>query len=165
MSGLLMKTVGFIDENVLSLYTVLLALCAVSAIGMWGTFRKMNISSVRAVIPFDNVNCLFELCWKHSMFNIWLTVVLTESLIFILSLVSYGSNADAAVRMFTVFMALAMVNLVIHSVLYYKVGKNFGKSVPFRIGLIVLTPFFMSILGWGESRYLLPPHGKEECYI
>lgn len=45
-------------------------------------------------------------------------------------------------------------------VMCVKLAKSFGKGVGFAIGLILLGPIFMMILGFGNSKYTQLPSSK-----
>jgi len=51
------------------------------------------------------------------------------------------------------------VNFVAIIVIILDVGKSFGKSTGFGIGLCFLGPIFFAMLAFGDSRYLGPVHG------
>lgn len=56
-----------------------------------------------------------------------------------------------------VFMFLIpLVNIYFLVVTYVDLAKSFGKDVGFAIGLLLLSPVFFPILGFGDARYLGP---------
>ena len=45
---------------------------------------------------------------------------------------------------------------VISIITQVKLGTAFGKSDGFKVGLVLLSPIFEMILGFGDSKYLGP---------
>ena len=52
------------------------------------------------------------------------------------------------------------MNFVIFIIVMNDLSKSFGHGVGFTIGLIFLSWIFMSILGFGSSRYRGPAAGQ-----
>lgn len=55
-----------------------------------------------------------------------------------------------------VLYLIPVVNLVIAIIVMLDLAKSFGKGVGFAIGLILLTPIFTCILGFGSAQYQGP---------
>jgi uncharacterized membrane protein YoaK (UPF0700 family) len=53
-------------------------------------------------------------------------------------------------------LLIPCVNIVFLVWTYNLLSKSFGKSEGFTIGLILLSPIFMCILGFGDAVYLGP---------
>ena len=51
---------------------------------------------------------------------------------------------------------IPIVNFVIHIMVMLELAKVFGKGTGFGIGLILLPPVFIAILGFGDAEYLDP---------
>lgn len=51
---------------------------------------------------------------------------------------------------------IPVVNLVITVIVMLDLAKSFGKGVGFAIGLFLLTPIFVCILGFGIAQYQGP---------
>jgi hypothetical protein len=54
------------------------------------------------------------------------------------------------------FMLIPLVNTVIGIILLIDLAKSFGKDIGYAIGLIVLFPVFLAMLGFGSARYVGP---------
>ena len=57
------------------------------------------------------------------------------------------------------WLILAMipfVNFIFAIIINIDLAKSFGKGVGFAIGLILLAPIFIMILGFGDARYQGP---------
>jgi hypothetical protein len=53
-------------------------------------------------------------------------------------------------------MLIPCVNFVFIIWIYNRLSKSFGQSEGFTIGLLLLNPIFMCILGFGDYHYLGP---------
>jgi hypothetical protein len=49
---------------------------------------------------------------------------------------------------------IPIVNIITAIVVLWDLGKAFGKSEGFSIGLVLLSPIFICILGFGSSTYV-----------
>lgn len=50
-------------------------------------------------------------------------------------------------------LLIPFVNAILLIVAMHKLSKAFGHDIGFTLGLIFLSPIFMLILGFGESKY------------
>jgi hypothetical protein len=55
-----------------------------------------------------------------------------------------------------ILLLVPCVNFIFLIWLYNLLGKSFGKGVGFTIGLLLLSPIFIIILGFDNSRYIGP---------
>lgn len=55
-----------------------------------------------------------------------------------------------------ILMFIPIVSLVIAIILCIDLAKSFGKSALFAVGLILLGPIFLCILGFGSAQYQGP---------
>ena len=55
-----------------------------------------------------------------------------------------------------VLFLIPLVNVVVMLIVYNDLSKSFGKGIGFTIGLILLSPIFFLILGFGSDRYVGP---------
>ncbi len=51
---------------------------------------------------------------------------------------------------------IPLVNFIFGIIINVDLAKSFGKGVGFAIGLILLSPIFIIILGFGDARYQGP---------
>lgn len=51
-------------------------------------------------------------------------------------------------------LLIPIVNIVMAIMLYLNLAKAFGQSTGFAVGLILLNPIFMLILGFGSAKYV-----------
>ena len=62
--------------------------------------------------------------------------------------------------MLCLLMLVPFANFMLSIVMYIKLAKSFGKSTGFGVGLILLTPIFLMILGFGQAKYKQLPSSK-----
>jgi hypothetical protein len=108
-----------------------LAVAAVVLIGMWKVFAKAGQPGWAALIPIYNIYVLLQIVGRPTW---WLAFLL-------LSFIP-GIGAIAV--------------WVVMIILYNDLSKSFGQGVGFTVGLVLLSPIFMPILGFGSSQYLGP---------
>ena len=56
-----------------------------------------------------------------------------------------------------ILMLIPIVNIVVLIIVFHRLSLSFGKGVGFTIGLILLSPIFILILGFGGAQYQGPP--------
>lgn len=59
----------------------------------------------------------------------------------------------------TVLLLIPYLNLIFAIIVMLDLAKSFAKGVGFAIGLILLSPIFMCILGFGSAEYQGPARG------
>ena len=109
--------------GILMLPSIIIAV--VSLIGMWKVYTKLGIAGWKCIIPFYNLWVLFEALGMAP----WLSLV---------SLIPIVGGV------------LALIAIIIA---YIRLAKGFGKEGAWVIGLVLLTPIFMLILGFGKDTW------------
>lgn len=51
---------------------------------------------------------------------------------------------------------IPIVNIVVGIIMCIKLAKAFGKGIGFGIGILILSPIFICILGFGSAEYIGP---------
>jgi hypothetical protein len=101
--------------------------------GMWKTFVKAGKPGWAAIVPFYNVYVLFEIAQCPTWY-FWGFLGFI-----VLSPITVGLTSIGA--------------LVLSILAYIRLAKAFDKSTGFAVGLILLSPIFICILGFGDARY------------
>lgn len=57
-------------------------------------------------------------------------------------------------------MFIPIVNTIVGMMLLIKLAESFGKGYFFGIGLILLSPIFICILGFDSSEYIGSPYSR-----
>ena len=56
-----------------------------------------------------------------------------------------------------IILLVPIANIVFLIMLYNSLSKQFGKSTEFTVGLVLASPIFISILGYGKAKYIQEP--------
>lgn len=115
-------------------------------IANWNIFTKAGEAGWKSLIPIYGDYISYKIAWQTSYF--WLS--------FILGIVaSYVSSANLNESMFlTVIATLLRIVIAVINIIYcIKLSKAFGHGIGFAIGLILLQPIFLLILGFGSDQY------------
>ena len=115
-------------------------------IANWNIFTKAGEAGWKSLIPIYGDYVSYKIAWQTSYF--WLS--------FILGIVaSYVSSANLNESIFlTVIATLLRIVLAVINIMYcIKLSRAFGHGIGFAIGLILLQPIFLLILGFGSDQY------------
>ena len=115
-------------------------------IANWNIFTKAGEAGWKSLIPIYGDYISYKIVWQTSYF--WLS--------FILGIVaSYISSANLNESMFlALIVTLLRIVLVVINIMYcIKLSRAFGHGIGFAIGLILLQPIFLLILGFGSDPY------------
>ena len=115
-------------------------------IANWNIFTKAGEAGWKSLIPIYGDYISYKIVWQTSYF--WLS--------FILGIVaSYISSANLNESMFlALIVTLLRIVLVVINIMYcIKLSRAFGHGIGFAIGLILLQPIFLLILGFGSDSY------------
>ena len=110
-----------------------------SAIGYVKMFQKANIA--KGMIPLWNTFTAFQMTDNLNMFWILIGVSVVSSVISTIPVISSLTIVGS-------ISALYIVILQEH-----KLSKAFGHGAGYTVGLVLLRPIFMLILGCGSSQY------------
>jgi hypothetical protein len=114
-----------------------------SAIGYVKIFQKANIDNpiANGMIPLWNTFTAFQMTDNLNMFWILIGVSVVSSVISTIPVISSLTIVGS-------ISALYIVILQEH-----KLSKAFGHGAGYTVGLVLLRPIFMLILGCGSSQY------------
>ena len=115
-------------------------------IANWNIFTKAGDAGWKSLIPIYGDYVSYKIAWQTSYF--WLS--------FILGIVaSYVSSANLNESIFlTVIATLLRIVIAVINIMYcIKLSRAFGHGIGFAIGLILLQPIFLLILGFGSDQY------------
>lgn len=115
-------------------------------IANWNIFNKAGEAGWKSLIPIYGDYVSYKIAWQTSYF--WLS--------FILGIVaSYVSSANLNESIFlTVIATLLRIVIAVINIMYcIKLSRAFGHGIGFAIGLILLQPIFLLILGFGSDQY------------
>ena len=115
-------------------------------IANWSIFTKAGEAGWKSLIPIYGDYVSYKIAWQTSYF--WLNFILGI-------LLSYVSNANLNESMFlSLIVILLKIALTVINIMYcVKLARAFGRGIGFAIGLILLQPIFLLILGFGSDQY------------
>ena len=131
----------------LALIGIILIVCLVvyilQVVGMWKVFKKSGEEGWKAIIPIYNT---YTMC-KITGVNPWwvLIVAIAGGL--------SGAFGDSDLNTI-VSLLCSIVTIYFSVLLYVSLARAFGKSDGFAVGLILLNPIFLLILGCGSSQFV-----------
>jgi hypothetical protein len=131
---------------------------ALIVIGEWKLFRKLGEKPWKSIVPFYNTYIMYKCTWKKSAF--WIYIL--SSVVF-----NIAQNASKSLAQrfptsnwMTLILLIALpfgIIAAVCSILYaLRIAEAFGKGKIFCVGLLVIYPIFIAILGFGRSRYVGP---------
>ena len=119
-------------------------------IAYWKLFKKAGQPGWKSLIPFYNQYMQYKICWRPVMF--WIFTLLSVG-----ANVLYTTGLDNENDILIVIGAVLMVcGIVIGIMGTYKLARAFGHGGGYTVGLLLLRPIFMLILGFGSSKYARP---------
>lgn len=137
---------GFIGAFIGAILTVLIIMWIFQIIAFWKIFTKAGEPGWKSIIPIYGSYVCFKISWKPLWF--WVYFVLT----FVYCLIPALSGGEAsALGIISTIASIAL--LIIQIAANYKLSKAFGHGIGFAVGLILLWPIFILILGYGKSEY------------
>ena len=119
-----------------------------SVVAYWKLFTKAGEAGWKSIIPYYNVYTQYKLTWKPAMFWIGLALTLMASF----AGAAAGEDPNLAISLVVALLNLAVT--VINCVSMYWLARSFGKGTGYTIGLILLEPLFMILLGFGDAEYI-----------
>lgn len=112
-------------------------------IGSWKIFEKAGEAGWKSLIPLYDYYIRIKISWNTGMFWVWLVLSVLGGVM--------GLNQHLNVIILGVLIRLGAY--VIRIISAFKLAKVFEHGVGFAIGLALLEPFFLLILGLDQSEY------------
>lgn len=109
-------------------------------------FAKFGEPGWKAIIPFYNTYVQYSKVWSSAMGIV--SVVLT-----LVHAIGSSYTADNATLAMVVTLA-GIANFVVTLLGNIKLAKSFGHGTGFGIGLTILQPIFILILGYSGDQYI-----------
>ncbi|MCR4693924.1 MAG: DUF5684 domain-containing protein [Pseudobutyrivibrio sp.] len=129
-----------------------LVFLALMAVGRWKVFTKMGEKGWKGIIPFYSGYLMYKRTWDTIFFWMYLVLNVVGSL---LSRVVRMGFMPLAVGQIVSYLSsmLVVLGLIVNVVMLRNLARAFGKGWGFTIGLVLLNPIFIFILGMSESQY------------
>ena len=127
-------------------------------IGEWKLFKKFGEKPWKSLVPYYNTYIMYKRTWGKRYFWIYF---LTSTLF---TIAQNTSNSlahhfpDSSWKTLILLIALPLgIIATVCSILYsLRLSEAFGKGKLFCVGLLIIYPIFIAILGFGRSRYVSP---------
>jgi hypothetical protein len=131
---------------------------ALMVIGEWKLFRKLGEKPWKSIVPYYNTYIMYKRTWSKKAFWIYF---LSSTMFNIAQNTSKSlaqSMPDSGWGTIIILIAFPLgIIAAICSILYaLRIAEAFGKGKLFCVGLLVVYPIFIAILGFGKSRYVGP---------
>ncbi len=114
-------------------------------IAQWRLFVKAGEPGWKCLIPIYNYYTQYKITWDGRMYFVLLILIGISSAL---------SNATGVLAAVAGVVGIAM--LIINVIENHKLSISYGHGIGFTVGLLLLHPIFMLILGFGGSQYIGP---------
>lgn len=114
-------------------------------VACWRIFQKAGKRGWKSLIPVYNNYIRYQIAWRPLWF--WISTLLLA-----------GSFATAVwgstgLLWSGITIAICLAETIILLIRNFRLGRAFGRSVPFCVGLALFPPLFILILGLGGAEY------------
>lgn len=135
-------------------------------IALWKIFTKAGIKGWKSLIPIYNLYCAYKMVGISPLWILW--EILASAAMTIALIVALGDRAgdyfnslnnelpeDVVKNGWVIATTIitCIISIYISIRFGIRLAKAFGKSGGFAVGLILLTPIFYLILGFGSAKY------------
>ena len=115
------------------------------AAAQWRIFTKAGEAGWKALIPWYNLYTQYKLTWDAKMAYVVIGLSIVSSI-----LSAFNENIFCGIL--SLAASIACIVLTVKG--NYKLARSFGYGKGFTVGLVLLTPVFEMILGFGKSRFV-----------
>lgn len=117
-------------------------------IAAWKLFKKAGIPGWKSLIPIYNIYLMFKIVGMPVICIIpYITYIVLNCI--------YDDYTNMPNVIFIIILVVDIIYIILDIVKEIRLGKVFGKSKLFILGLILLSPIFEIILGMGKSKYIV----------
>ena len=109
----------------------------------WKLFEKAGEPGWKSLIPIYGSYILYKISWKTSMFWVYLACVVVSGFM--------GASENS--MLVTVGSLLSLASFILMIIQTHKLSKAFEHGAGYTIGLLLLRPVFILILGFGSAAY------------
>ena len=120
------------------------------AIARWKIFSKAGKKGWLSIIPVVSQWNEVDLSWNSTWAWISIALLVAGS---IFSGIQNGRAENPSTFIAVLSTVFGLAAAVIKIISQWKLSKAFGKGIGFFIGLLLLNPIFMIILGFGSAQY------------
>ena len=124
-------------------------------------FSKAHVHPGKFFIPVYGQYLTYDIANCSGLFFATLAVSIVGSIISMIvsgisarSYSSYYYSAPDLSGILIVYLIMLAIDFVIFCIFCVKLARVFGKNGGFAVGLILLNPIFIMILGFGKAQYV-----------
>ncbi len=116
-------------------------------IAAWKLFKKAGIPGWKSLIPIYNIYLMFKIVGMPVICIIpYITYIVLNCI--------YDDYTNMSDIIFIIILVVDIIYIILDIIKEIRLGKVFGKSKLFILGLILLSPIFEIILAMGKSKYV-----------
>ena len=125
-------------------------------IAEWKLFKKFGERPWKSIVPYYNTYLLYKHTSGISAFWIYFTTSTLFNVTLAASQYVAQSFPTSSWKTLLILAALPLgiVAAVCSVLLTFRTAEAFGKKKLFSVGMLLLYPVFISILGFGKSQYV-----------
>ena len=126
----------------------------------WKLFKKFGEKPWKSIVPYYNSYIVYKHTWSKKIFCVYLV----SSTLFDISqgVSKYLAQNSPGSMLMTLLILVGLpfgIVAAVCSILYaFRLAEAFGKGKAFSVGLLLVYPVFISILGIGKVKYLGKPN-------
>lgn len=133
-----------LNQLVQTLYGTTIIFNIIAIIGYFKIFAKANINPIKAIIPVYNNYVLYRISWKQpNAFFLWFACY-------------FGGNimCNSSSSIYNILGIICLFgSLYVNFLQCKKLAQSFNHGLLFAIGLFLITPIFIFILGFSKDIY------------
>lgn len=133
-----------LNHLVQTLYGTTIIFNIIAIIGYLKIFAKANINPIKAIIPVYNNYVLYRISWKQpNAFFLWFACY-------------FGGNimCNSSSSIYNILGIICLFgSLYVNFLQCKKLAQSFNHGLLFAIGLFLITPIFIFILGFSKDIY------------
>lgn len=138
-------------SNVWDIFCIILMMVA-----EWKLFKKLGEKPWKSLVPYYNAYILYKHSWSKKAFSIYFVA---STLFDICNGISSHLAKNAPNSMWMTLLVLISLPFgiiaAVCSILYaFRLAESFGKGKLFSVGLLLMYPIFIAMLGFGKIQYI-----------
>lgn len=127
-----------------------LALTVWMIVCMWKVFKKAGRKWRESLIPIRNVWVLFKIAGKTPRFRVLVAVPVLSLLFSLLQWVLPSFIGSAIARILWLAWIVCLIATI---TIWFWLSKKFNKARWFAVWLLLLSPIFLWVLAFDDSKY------------
>lgn len=136
---------GVLLGSIMVLFVAVVAWYILQVVAYWKIFTKAGEAGWKSLIPFYNMYTQYKLTWNPMWFFVLIACGAVNF--------AFGGTEGVFYAIGTLTsLAMGVIGIISN----FKLSQAYGHGACFAIGLILLNPIFMLILGFGSSEYQGP---------